>query len=145
MKADAYLLGAALALLLSCRHSMFVQAEVRKSLPPQFGELYVKLAMPDMVWTKTVSSEARRRHVIATSWGTLALLLMSVTTYRNQQDIPTLILIGMGLAGVWTAWRYLRRYANLDCKGLSSAQLIRLMLFGPDKLPTPPGSPTDGP
>ncbi len=143
MEIDACAAGAGLAFFLAAHHSMFVEEQVRDSLPPQFRGLAAKVALGERVWTDAVPSEARRRYVISISWGTLMFFLFSVSLYNNGRELASRIVFCIGLYGAWTACRFMRRYVDLDCRDLSVGQLIRLMLVGPSSLPPHRGSPTD--
>ena len=52
--------------------------ELRRSLPPQFGELDLRTAVAYHIWTSAASDTARRRYVWCHLWASLFALLTGI-------------------------------------------------------------------
>jgi hypothetical protein len=86
-----------------------VLEELRRSLPPQFGELNLRTAVGYHIWTPAASDTARWRYVWSHLWASLFALLMGILLWLWDHLIGSALFGGLSvLTYGYIAWKYSR-------------------------------------
>ena len=86
-----------------------VLEELRRSLPPQFGELDLRTAISYHIWTPVASDTARWRYVWSHLWASLFALLMAILLLLWDHLIGAALFGGLSvLTYAYIAWKYSR-------------------------------------
>jgi hypothetical protein len=84
--------------------------ELRRSLPPQFGELDLRTAVGYHIWTPAASDTARRRYVWSHLWASLFALLMGILLWLWGELTGAALFGGLAVMATgyiaWQSYRY---------------------------------------
>ena len=87
-----------------------VLEELRRSVPPQFGELDLRTAVGYHIWTPAASDTARWRYVWSHLWVSLFALLMGILLWLWGELTGAALFGGLAVIGTayiaWQSYRY---------------------------------------
>jgi hypothetical protein len=87
-----------------------VLEELRRSLPPQFGELDLRSAVGYHIWTPAASDTARRHYVWSHLWASLFALLTGILLWLWGELTGAALFGGLAVMATgyiaWQSYRY---------------------------------------
>src|ERR1043165_1132361 len=97
-------------LVLAGRHWFELVNELKRKLPQDSGEEFIRSSTPIYIWTSTASDRARKSYVRFHIWGSVASLILAAAAWIGERPIGAAGFLGIAVFGAALILIQTRKY-----------------------------------